>query len=80
MKQNSKMNEEEKAYASTKFEKKEIFQEVKDRQNYDISKLRSSQLKKGTGTWFIKKFSEQLVGFIIKTLEEYRFLFISTPT
>lgn len=62
-----------------KFEKQEIFDEVKERQNYDISQLRSYQLKKGTGTWFIKKFSEQLVQFILTSIEEFKTLFFKDP-
>lgn len=70
--------EEDKQY-STKFEKQDIFDEVKERQNYDISQLRSYQLKKGTGTWFIKKFSEELVEFILITIQEYKQLFFKDP-
>jgi len=58
-----------------KFEKKEIIEEIKERQTVNIGILKSSQLKKGTVSWFIKKFSEQLVEFIIETISEYKVLF-----
>ena len=70
------MKEEEKAGETTKFDKRDIFHEMKERQNYNISQLTSSQLKKGTGLWFIRKFSERLMPFIISSIEEYMKLFI----
>lgn len=81
-----KMEEEEKQDKRTselsigqirhsKFDKNDIIEEIKERQTVNIGLLKSSQLKKGTVSWFIKKFSEQLVDFIVKTIEEYKELF-----
>ena len=61
----------------TKFDKKEIVEEIKERQEINIGNLKYSQLKKGTITWFIKIFSEKLVDFIIETITEYKELFAS---
>ena len=60
---------------AAKFDKKEIIEEIKERQTVSIGLLKSSQLKKGTVSWFTKKFSEQLVDFIIQTISEYTELF-----
>lgn len=67
----------EEAKILTKFDKKEITEEIKERQTINITNLKYSQLKKGTITWFIKIFSEKLVDFIIETITEYKELFSS---
>jgi hypothetical protein len=59
----------------SKFDKKEIIDEIKERQTVNIGLLKSSQLKKGTVSWFVKKFSEQLVCFITETISEFNELF-----
>ena len=70
--------EKENVEQPTKFDKKEIIEEIKERQTVSIGMLKSSQLKQGTVSWFIKKFSEQLVDFIIQTINEYKELFSAT--